>query len=121
MGMSQVHFLPFVTGQGYSAGLASAVLLSGVCWTLFLIARQGFMIDVVPATHRRVWDFSRDGMTDLFVTNSRGQLHAAYRSARVASAPYTDARPDLAAVIGTHSTATSLLAVPGRPRWTRCA
>jgi len=33
-------------------GLASAVLLSGVCWTLFLIARQGFMIDVVPETHR---------------------------------------------------------------------
>lgn len=33
-------------------GLAAGVLLSGVCWTLFLIARQGFMIDVVPATHR---------------------------------------------------------------------
>ncbi len=33
-------------------GLAVGVLLSGVCWTLFLIARQGFMIDVVPATHR---------------------------------------------------------------------
>lgn len=34
------------------AALAVAVLFSGVCWTLFLIARQGFMIDVVPATHR---------------------------------------------------------------------
>ncbi|GAA1914446.1 MFS transporter [Nocardioides hwasunensis] len=33
-------------------GLAAGVLLSGVCWTLFLIARQGFMIDMVPATHR---------------------------------------------------------------------
>jgi MFS family permease len=33
-------------------GLALGVLLSGVCWTLFLIARQGFMIDVVPITHR---------------------------------------------------------------------
>ncbi len=33
-------------------GLAIGVLLSGVCWTLFLIARQGFMIDVVPITHR---------------------------------------------------------------------
>jgi MFS family permease len=32
--------------------LATAVLLSGVCWTLFLIARQGFMIDVVPVSHR---------------------------------------------------------------------
>ena len=34
------------------AALAGAVLLSGVCWTLFLIARQGFMIDVVPVSHR---------------------------------------------------------------------
>jgi MFS family permease len=34
------------------AALAGSVLLSGVCWTMFLIARQGFMIDVVPATHR---------------------------------------------------------------------
>jgi len=34
------------------AALAVGVLLSGVCWTLFLIARQGFMIDVVPVTHR---------------------------------------------------------------------
>lgn len=33
-------------------GLGLGVLLSGVCWTLFLIARQGFMIDVVPVTHR---------------------------------------------------------------------
>ena len=33
-------------------GLAVGVLLSGVCWTLFLIARQGFMIDVVPESHR---------------------------------------------------------------------
>lgn len=33
-------------------GLALGVLLSGVCWTMFLIARQGFMIDVVPVTHR---------------------------------------------------------------------
>jgi MFS family permease len=34
------------------AALAAAVLFSGVCWTMFLIARQGFMIDVVPVTHR---------------------------------------------------------------------
>ena len=34
------------------AGLAVAVVASGACWTMFLIARQGFMIDVVPATHR---------------------------------------------------------------------
>jgi MFS family permease len=34
------------------AALAAGVLLSGGCWTMFLIARQGFMIDVVPLTHR---------------------------------------------------------------------
>ena len=34
------------------AALAVAILLSGVCWTAFLIARQGFMIDIVPASHR---------------------------------------------------------------------
>lgn len=34
------------------AALAAGVLLSGVCWTMFLIARQGFMIDAVPSTHR---------------------------------------------------------------------
>ncbi|WP_210649496.1 MFS transporter [Nocardioides sp. SYSU D00065] len=34
------------------AGLAAGVLASGMCWTLFLIARQGFMIDAVPVTHR---------------------------------------------------------------------
>jgi MFS family permease len=33
-------------------GLGVGVLLSGVCWTMFLIARQGFMIDVVPISHR---------------------------------------------------------------------
>lgn len=30
------------------AGLAVAVLISGMAWTAFLIARQGFMIDAVP-------------------------------------------------------------------------
>ena len=50
-------------------------------------------------------DFSRDGRVDLFVTNSRGQLHAAYRSRRAAGAAYVDARPDIAAVVGTRSTA----------------
>lgn len=34
------------------AGLGAAVFLSGMTWTVFLIARQGFMIDVVPLTHR---------------------------------------------------------------------
>lgn len=42
----------FAALTGSVLALAAGVLLSGVCWTLFLIARQGFMIDVVPITHR---------------------------------------------------------------------
>ena len=50
-------------------------------------------------------DYSGDGRIDLFVTNSRGQLHAAYRSPRSTRARYVDVRPDIAAVLGTDSTA----------------
>jgi MFS family permease len=32
--------------------LATAAMLSGMSWTAFLIARQGFMIDAVPLSHR---------------------------------------------------------------------
>jgi ASPIC and UnbV/FG-GAP-like repeat len=49
-------------------------------------------------------DFNRDGRTDLFVTNSRGQLHAAYRSRRAAGPSFADARPEFAAAVGTDST-----------------
>jgi hypothetical protein len=50
-------------------------------------------------------DFSRDGRPDLVVTNSRGQLHAAYRSRASARRPsFVDARPELAAAFGTRST-----------------
>jgi ASPIC and UnbV/FG-GAP-like repeat/NQR2, RnfD, RnfE family len=45
-------------------------------------------------------DFSRDGRVDLFVTNSRDQLHAAYRS-QAPGRPFVDARPEIAALIGT--------------------
>ena len=34
------------------AVLAVAVLVSGMSWTAFLIARQGFLIDATPVTHR---------------------------------------------------------------------
>jgi hypothetical protein len=47
-------------------------------------------------------DFSGDGLDDLFVTNSRGQLHAAYRSR--AAGPFADARPDFASALGQRST-----------------
>ena len=50
-------------------------------------------------------DWSGDGRADLFVTNSRGQLHAAYRSLRWAKGPsYADARPEFATAVGTQST-----------------
>ena len=43
-------------------------------------------------------DYSGDGREDLFVTNSRGQLHAAYRTR--AGKPFADARPDFAPALG---------------------
>ena len=46
----------------------------------------------------------RDGRPDLLVTNSRGQLHAAYRSRCRRRTSFADARPALAAAFGTHST-----------------
>jgi hypothetical protein len=46
-------------------------------------------------------DYSRDGREDLFVTNSRRQLHAAYRST---AAAFADARPDFAPALGTDYT-----------------
>ena len=45
-----------------------------------------------------VGDYSGDGLQDLFVTNSRGQLHAAYRAR--ARLPYADARPDFVGALG---------------------
>jgi Na+-translocating ferredoxin:NAD+ oxidoreductase RnfD subunit len=50
-------------------------------------------------------DWSGDGRADLFVTNSRGQLHAAYRSRGTANRPsFADARPEFATAVGTQST-----------------
>jgi hypothetical protein len=50
-------------------------------------------------------DFNHDGRVDLFVTNSRGQLHAAYRSrASSRRTSYIDARPEIAALLGTATT-----------------
>jgi Na+-translocating ferredoxin:NAD+ oxidoreductase RnfD subunit len=46
-----------------------------------------------------VGDYSGDGRQDLFVTNSRGQLHAAYR-ARPGDLPYADARPAFVGALG---------------------
>jgi Na+-translocating ferredoxin:NAD+ oxidoreductase RnfD subunit len=51
-------------------------------------------------------DVSRDGRPDLFVTNAREQLHSAFRS-RPSATPgrwYADARPGIAAAVGTSYT-----------------
>jgi hypothetical protein len=50
-------------------------------------------------------DYSLDGSADLLVTNSREQLHAAYRSRASANGrAFTDARPEISAAFGTKST-----------------
>lgn len=40
------------TLTGSVLGLGVAVVLSGMAWTAFLIARQGYMIDAVPSAYR---------------------------------------------------------------------
>jgi hypothetical protein len=48
-------------------------------------------------------DVTGDGRGDIFVTNSRDQLHAAYRSTKSAKGPaFADARPEFAAAVGSH-------------------
>jgi Na+-translocating ferredoxin:NAD+ oxidoreductase RnfD subunit len=51
-------------------------------------------------------DYSLDGREDLFVTNSRRQLHAIYRSAAPGTGgpSFADARPDFAPALGTSYT-----------------
>jgi ASPIC/UnbV protein/VCBS repeat protein len=49
-----------------------------------------------------VGDYTGDGIDDVFVTNSRGQLHAAYRGRD--AQPFADARPEFARVLGQRST-----------------
>ena len=45
-----------------------------------------------------IGDYSGDGLDDVFVTNSRGQLHAAYRARD--EMPFADARPAFARALG---------------------
>jgi Na+-translocating ferredoxin:NAD+ oxidoreductase RnfD subunit len=46
-------------------------------------------------------DYDRDGREDLFVSNSREQLHAVFRTAKLEPrALYADARPELVAALG---------------------
>ena len=70
------------------------------------VARREGVADPNAGMGIATGDFSGDGRTDLLITNSRGQLHAAYRSLASAQADpsFADARPVLAAALGTHST-----------------
>ena len=64
-------------------------------------ARRRASTTRTPGWASRLADYSLDGREDLFVTNSRRQLHAAYRSAATG---FTDARPDFAPALGTDYT-----------------
>ena len=77
----------------------------GLGFRLEEVARREGVADPNAGMGIAAADFSRDGRTDLFVTNSRGQLHAAYRSREHGQgSAFADARPALAAAIGTDST-----------------
>ena len=78
----------------------------GLGFRLAEVARREAVDDPNAGMGVAAADFSQDGRPDLLVTNSRGQLHAAYRSRSPAgrSPSFADARSDLAAVLGTRST-----------------
>jgi len=78
---------------------------AGVGFRFEEVARREAVADPNAGMGIAAADFSRDGRTDLFVTNARGQLHAAYRSRRSSTGPsFADARPELAQAVGTQST-----------------
>jgi ASPIC and UnbV/FG-GAP-like repeat len=67
------------------------------------VARREGVADPNAGMGIAAQDFSGDGRTDLFVTNSRDQLHAAYRSAGASTTPaFVDARSEFAAALGAH-------------------
>ena len=63
-------------------------------------ARQEGVADPNAGMGIAAADYSGDGRDDLFVSNSRGQTHAVFRSAaRRRARPFADARPDFAAAL----------------------
>ena len=78
----------------------------GVGFRLVEVAKPEAVDDPNAGMGIAAADFSLDGRTDLFVTNSRGQLHASYRSRPTGAVrpSYVDARPELAAALGARST-----------------
>jgi ASPIC and UnbV/FG-GAP-like repeat len=79
---------------------------AGLGFRLQEIARSAGVADPKAGMGIAAADYSLDGRPDLLVTNSRGQLHAAYRSrpAGAHRAAYADARPTVAAAVGTRGT-----------------
>jgi ASPIC and UnbV/FG-GAP-like repeat len=79
---------------------------AGLGFRLQEIARSVGVADPNAGMGVAAADYSLDGRLDLLVTNSRGQLHAAYRSrpAGAHRAAYADARPTVAAAVGTRGT-----------------
>ncbi len=69
-------------------------------------ARQEGIADPNAGMGIAAADYSLDGREDLFVTNSRKQLHAIYRSRadKGVGTAFTDARPDFVAALGTSYT-----------------
>jgi Na+-translocating ferredoxin:NAD+ oxidoreductase RnfD subunit len=70
----------------------------GLGFRLVEVGRSQHVDDPNAGMGVAVGDYSGDGLDDLFVTNSRGQLHAAYR-ARDAN-PFADARPEFTRAVG---------------------
>ena len=79
---------------------------TGIGFRLEERARGKGIADANAGMGIAVADYSLDGREDLFVTNARKQLHAAYRSATAVTGEpsFADARPDLAAALGTSYT-----------------
>ncbi len=84
----------------------NAPLPEGLGFRLVEVAKPEAVDDPNAGMGIAAADFSLDGRTDLFVTNSRGQLHAAYRGRPTGAVrpAFVDARQELAAVLGTRST-----------------
>jgi hypothetical protein len=70
------------------------------------VARRAGVADPNAGMGIAAGDWSLDGRLDLLVTNSRKQLHAAYRSRTTAAERpvFADARPTVAAAVGTEGT-----------------
>jgi hypothetical protein len=78
---------------------------AGIGFRLEEVARRQGVDDPNAGMGIAAADYSLDGRPDLLVTNSREQLHAAYRSRSSSTgSAFVDARPEVAAAFGARST-----------------